>query len=297
MYKLPYTGAEIESLLQIKSNKNLLHNWDFRNPVNQRGQSSYNGAVYAIDRWRLTSAGTGSASDYTVSTRKLRTTAGTNSWATLYQKVEFPSAYAGKTITFSAEIETKTNAVQTQVWFKKTSGDTLTGVAINIIQAQDTRQIATSTWLVPDDMTDTGEISLVIQVYMGEVTINRAKLELGSVSTLANDPPADYGEQLALCQRYCLKLEQFIRFMNVGIQAAFIDFTIPTPSSLRTTPTIIGALEVRDFNTFTPATGFTFAVAVLSNESIMIRATKASHGLTTTQLNVPAGGVILSADL
>ena len=28
------------------------------------------------------------------------------------------------------------------------------------------------------------------------------KLELGSVSTLANDPPADYGEQLALCQCY-----------------------------------------------------------------------------------------------
>lgn len=31
---------------------NLLDNSDFRNPVNQRGQTSYTGADYAIDRWR-----------------------------------------------------------------------------------------------------------------------------------------------------------------------------------------------------------------------------------------------------
>lgn len=31
---------------------NLLDNSDFRNPVNQRGASSYTGAAYAIDRWR-----------------------------------------------------------------------------------------------------------------------------------------------------------------------------------------------------------------------------------------------------
>lgn len=31
---------------------NLLDNSDFRNPVNQRGQSSYNGITYTIDRWR-----------------------------------------------------------------------------------------------------------------------------------------------------------------------------------------------------------------------------------------------------
>ena len=41
------------------SNPNLLINADFRNPVNQRGASSYTGAgIYTIDRWRLTSGGT-----------------------------------------------------------------------------------------------------------------------------------------------------------------------------------------------------------------------------------------------
>ena len=32
--------------------RNLLDNSDFRNPVNQRGATSYSGAVYTIDRWR-----------------------------------------------------------------------------------------------------------------------------------------------------------------------------------------------------------------------------------------------------
>lgn len=32
--------------------RNLLDNSDFRNPVNQRGQGSYSGATYTIDRWR-----------------------------------------------------------------------------------------------------------------------------------------------------------------------------------------------------------------------------------------------------
>ena len=36
--------------------RNLLDNSDFRNPVNQRGQTVYTGSGYTIDRWRLTNA-------------------------------------------------------------------------------------------------------------------------------------------------------------------------------------------------------------------------------------------------
>jgi len=34
---------------------------------------------------------------------------------------------------------------------------------------------------------------------INSVEISRIKLELGTKSTLANDPPADYSEQLAIC--------------------------------------------------------------------------------------------------
>src|SRR5690554_5556407 len=35
------------------SHKNLLHNWDFLTPVNQRGFTSTTNAGYTIDRWQL----------------------------------------------------------------------------------------------------------------------------------------------------------------------------------------------------------------------------------------------------
>ena len=44
--------------------RNLLDNSDFRNPVNQRGQTSYSGTTYTIDRWWLqTDTGTASIGD------------------------------------------------------------------------------------------------------------------------------------------------------------------------------------------------------------------------------------------
>ena len=47
-------------LCEIKTNRNLLDNWLFTNPVNQRGQATWSNAnEYTVDRWKLTS---GSAS-------------------------------------------------------------------------------------------------------------------------------------------------------------------------------------------------------------------------------------------
>ena len=38
--------------------KNILHNWDFRNPVNQRGQTEYTPTSHAMDRWIVDGQGT-----------------------------------------------------------------------------------------------------------------------------------------------------------------------------------------------------------------------------------------------
>lgn len=45
-------GAAIDAAIQAKPNPNLLDNWHFGNPVNQRGQTEYTGLGYTIDRWR-----------------------------------------------------------------------------------------------------------------------------------------------------------------------------------------------------------------------------------------------------
>ena len=48
------TGAanELRTSLSTYVRPNLLDNWYFGNPVNQRGQSSYSGTGYGIDRWK-----------------------------------------------------------------------------------------------------------------------------------------------------------------------------------------------------------------------------------------------------
>lgn len=45
-----------EAIFKLRSGilkRNLLDNWYFGNPVNQRGQTSYTGSGYTIDRWRM----------------------------------------------------------------------------------------------------------------------------------------------------------------------------------------------------------------------------------------------------
>lgn len=48
----PTDPTTVETALKYRSNPNLLDNWYFGRPVNQRGQTEYTGnATYSIDRW------------------------------------------------------------------------------------------------------------------------------------------------------------------------------------------------------------------------------------------------------
>lgn len=49
----PVQSGGVAEALNAKPNCNLLDNWYFGNPVNQRGQTSYNTPGYSIDRWYL----------------------------------------------------------------------------------------------------------------------------------------------------------------------------------------------------------------------------------------------------
>lgn len=221
---------------------NLLHNWYFPNPVNQRGVSGTISTLgYFIDSWNLTSGSvTLTSNGLTLNgtiTQILEYTAGTDVTASV-------SMYSG-TATASYNNSTKTFTI-----------------------------------------TSSGG------------TIRAAKLEKGTVSTLVNDAPPDYGELLALCQRYQVLLSPFIRFRTVGYTVEYLDFFVPTPRTMRITPAIIRPenLTVRTI-TQTPQTGFSFAVAVFSANGVLIRATKTAHGLTDAQMTVESGGAILDSNL
>jgi hypothetical protein len=246
-------------------NKNILHNWDFRNPVNQRGQSSYATNGYTIDGWRTNA----DSVTLTVNAASITVAFAVDNFR-FYHLVEYIDPAA--TYTLSFDVETVTG----EVYF---TNNTRLVVGMNKV-------------------TLTGLTSAYYFGIYGKagssITLKRAKLELGAVSTLAYDPPADYGEQLALCQRYCLLMatQRGVRMRSYSPNTVF--FTIPTPASMRADPSITGTLAVVDM-AGNIQSGFTLQ-AFADGGNLTINANKNAHGLTDAYLYASTP-VVFSADL
>lgn len=177
------------------SNRNLLDNPWFT--VNQRGQSSYTGRVYGVDRW--IEYGTGNT--VTVTNNGITLPIDTNSGFEQYFDDTF---IQGKTVTISFMTADGTVTSKTVTW--PTSGANMTAYSNGVAFFYGTV---------------IGKKGLAI-LTNAEVTLRAVKLELGSVSTLANDGPPDYWQELDKCLYY------FERITNNGsspitIGAGFAD--------------------------------------------------------------------------
>lgn len=266
---------------------NLLDNWYFADPINQRGATSYARGIYGIDRWKANSA----ACLLTVEDGYIKMSKNTDSTSTatqfLAQYLENPQLYAGKTVTLSAIVKGYVN-LGAQV-----DGSSF---AVTGYKTYDDFTLPSITFVLPDTLTS---FNPFIQTTNGSEWYCKAiKLELGSVSTLANDPPPNKQQELAKCQRYQLVnttgASQFLRAS--AITANTIYFNLPTPVNLRTTPVVesYSVLQVWDVGLSTAQDGFSFSVSHLG-PTLRIAATKTAHGLTDAMLN--AAKVIFNANL
>lgn len=207
-YVSKYSGEEIDALLgkagnsvQWACNPNLLDNWYFGNPLNQRGQTEYNIMSYAIDRWRTWSE---SASAW------LKIVDGGIQVAyTFFQYFEkwLIDALLGKNITVSILF------ADGKLFY--TTGYISKSVSSYCVVAVNHGGIAhVAIGVDPSNTADAAINYFRVAVASNGVlsgTILAIKLELGSQQTLAhqdadgnwilNEIP-DYGEQLARCQRY-----------------------------------------------------------------------------------------------
>ena len=190
--QLDHTAQQIDDGLNIArnvSNPNLLDNWYFGNPVNQRGKTEQYGSGYFIDRW------TASEGKFALTNNGLTLgVEGVISWISNRLDVDVE----GQIITVSA---------------LTSDGKLYKGTG---------RPTKQSEVLVPFDGGGYVSCSYNAGISMFQftlarydttlpITIRAAKLELGSQQTLAhqdtdcnwvlNEIP-DYGEQLARCQRY-----------------------------------------------------------------------------------------------
>ena len=203
-------------------NPNLLDNWYFGNPVNQRG-ASYVENNYGLDRWKGT---------YGVDANG---TMGFNSSGFAIQGLEdsVKNILNGMTLTASILYANGTLIAGTAVYTK-------TGNAHNFIHIGS----------IQFNNQEDGNILLYAK---SANQIKAVKLELGSQQTLAhqengawvlNEIP-DYGEQLRRCQRYCFAWEygaQKTACLAVMqcVQPGLLFGLIPTPVTMRATPVVTG---------------------------------------------------------
>lgn len=199
----------------VHSNKNLLDNWDFTNPVNQRGQSSYssypntnNDNIFSLDRWHLSTGYLGVDNDYCSFGR----TRSTNS-AVLYQELNQDTikSIVGKTITASIKFSDGSYHSFTYLIPTTLSSniDTLLG---SFAWTVNSRNYHIDLWNWKDNNNLNHLNHIQFRVWEDELgtysssnrlKISAVKLELGEVSTLKNDVlGVNYAKELLKCQRY-----------------------------------------------------------------------------------------------
>lgn len=236
----------VESKIALVPRKNYLINWDFRNPVNQRGQSTYSGGAYSIDRWRPAAS-----SPVTIQSGGILFVPSTNTRMFEY-RMDKPERFAGLTMTLSG----------------RGVGDFRMVYNANGTGQQNSEYSvdgeASMTFTLPDPLTS---LSLGFTANAGVgATFECVKFEVGEVSTLAGDGPAVYEEELAKCLRYQFECTRFAipgnNYSAIGSGVVYapntVMISIPTPVPLRVAPSIVwnGDLVVSAGNFLTvPVTG------------------------------------------
>lgn len=218
--------ANLPNLSSMISNPNLLINGDFRNPVNQRKQTTYtpskNILHYTIDRWGIfPSVNDGSGHSVTINNGYI-TFANTNENMSAYfiQHLEFPLS---GTYTLSVKVKSATKAFSVSyrdngtVYRAMTLNTGINSVTIN----------CTSLNFIRFDIS--GALS---------VELEWVKLEVGSAATLFS--PRPYAEELAICQRYFIRFSTTYPIMMTqrNDEKAFSHVPISLPTSLRDKPAI-----------------------------------------------------------
>jgi len=187
--KILYANVDSKPAL---ANTNMLLNWDWRTPINQRSATGAVSNAYCIDRWIGNGTVTPSAGSYVTLANA----------TTMIQRMEIlPNNLLGKDCVFSVMIDgTISSAVVT--FPSAVSGSADTGTITDICGVE-----------VGFFDLGSGNTSLLCQVasryipYIkitasAEINVQAVKLEIGSISTLNYDKPADYGNELSKCQRY-----------------------------------------------------------------------------------------------
>lgn len=238
------------------SNQNLLLNWDFRNPINQRGETSYTKREYTVDMWyKFLTDGSVFIEDGI----GLQLTTASKTTCGIIQGIESLSMddFMNNQFTFS------------MVW----TNDTATNPVFYFYTNTKSAGVNNVNWSVNDKIVVRiysstyvdNKIGVLIRINGTEqdsFRIQAVKLEIGSNQTLVGNPPAyiensitpqyldviNQSTELLKCQRYLYVLnEPFTTpgvpydsqaWTNINNGTTVSYFIIPTPVTMRSVPSI-----------------------------------------------------------
>lgn len=200
-------------------NPNLLDNWYFGNPVNQRGQTSYTGTGYTIDRWKIYASGTVARSGgHLILTEAVD----------FGQQLELYRVPIDSPVTFSALTDTglvwsthKFAGNTNETWYENLGN----GITLNMIY----------------NWSNSGTVLVALQTQAAN--IRAVGLELGSQQTLAHKEYGDwvlneipkFGDQLAECQRYYYRAH-YTQYQTINMayeDTAYAFVMLPLPVAMR----------------------------------------------------------------
>ena len=283
----------------------------------QRGVSFSTSNTYSADRWHLTVSGTVTLTQETSdvpsgSTIAAKWTAGAgSSYAQLRQYIESDTVkkLRGKTVTASFLGKLSANFTGTLVFeiYYSTASDTVaafSGIAVPGVINVGTLSSSgysqcTSTFTVPTNAVGLyiGVVPTSTQASTAYALIAQVQLEPGSIATPFEFRP--YGTELALCQRYGVKLGVLYGyvFTSTSIQGVISHPPMriaPTASMLTSTPYAEAPISVSPFN----ATAATVGIALSSEHGTSLLRVGGFTGLgASTNALVSGGTIFLSAEL
>lgn len=222
---MKWTGAVTQNQI---TNPNLFDNPWFT--VNQRGFTTKTFSAqqvdYSVDRWRMISNAEAGNSTITLNNGAITVSNDDNQGETYFEQIfENGTFENGRNYTLSVMLSDGTIVKGTNTMPTGNAGDTFN------------RFITfTNGSFYVYHPTNNDNYYVTMNINTGSITIKAVKLELGSVSTLAQDTAPNYATELLKCQRYYIK--------RVGdsiggytYQSAAI-MLLPLPIKMRATPTI-----------------------------------------------------------
>lgn len=180
--------------------RNLLDNSDFRNPVNQRGQTSYTGTGYGIDRWRTNYSG--DTVKIASGGVKNEVNSSSDGWH-LHQIIKVGEELVGKSVTVAAKVvAASTTDCRIVCSFRNSSDSEISFIGVKCVNG-----VISASGVIP-----VGTVQIRVGLFAYDmtsgdyVTLEWAALYEGAYTLETLPPYVPKENELAACMRYLYPL-------------------------------------------------------------------------------------------